>query len=234
VIPRTEQVFTLESSSAEAILRAFSTASVTEPYARARVRVSGRADRAEGFLRLRDTDTSLIAFHEKQLSLAQTILLPTKKSRYLKQEEKKCSFTTRRGCVWASTAVENIHTLQDNPILQARILTVEGSSSTLGVNYTFGEVRPSLRRRRGPRISTLKDDIITTPRPSPPGSSPGVRLEQTARPVTPRPRPAIPRRHQPGPRPRQLNSGDGPTSGRPGQALADQVFFSSQLCLCPC
>jgi hypothetical protein len=32
------------------------------------------------------------------------------------------------------------HTLQDNPILQARILTVEGSSSTLGVNYTFGEV----------------------------------------------------------------------------------------------
>ena len=38
------------------------------------------------------------------------------------------------------------HTLQDDPILQARILTVEGSSSTLGVNYTFGEVRPSLGR----------------------------------------------------------------------------------------
>jgi hypothetical protein len=32
-------------------------------------------------------------------------------------------------------------------------LIVEGSSSTLGVNYTFGEVRPSLRRRRGRRIS---------------------------------------------------------------------------------
>ena len=70
MIPRTEQVFTLESSSAEAILRAFSTASVTESYGRARVRVSGKADRAEGFLRLRDTDTSLIAFREKQLSLA--------------------------------------------------------------------------------------------------------------------------------------------------------------------
>jgi hypothetical protein len=38
------------------------------------------------------------------------------------------------------------HTLQDNPILQARILMVEGSSSTLGVNYTFGEVRPDLGR----------------------------------------------------------------------------------------
>jgi hypothetical protein len=32
------------------------------------------------------------------------------------------------------------HTLQDNPILQARISIVEGSSSTLGVDYTFGEV----------------------------------------------------------------------------------------------
>ena len=63
------------------------------------------------------------------------------------------------------------HTLQDNPILQARILTVEGSSSTLGIDYTFGEVRPSLGRRRGPRISTLKDDVIITPGPSLSGSS---------------------------------------------------------------
>jgi hypothetical protein len=94
------------------------------------------------------------------------------------------------------------YTLQDNPILQARILTVEGSSSTLGVDYTFGEVRPSLERRLGPRISTLKDDVIITPGPSPPGSSPRIRLEQAAWLVTPRPRPAVPRRHQPGPRPR--------------------------------
>jgi hypothetical protein len=206
---------------------------VAESYGRARVRVSGKVDRAEGFLRLRDTDTSLITFREKQLSLAQTILLPTKKSRYSKQEEKKRSFTTRRGCVWASAAAEK-HTLQDNPILQARILTAEGSSSTLGVDYTFGEVRPSLRRRRGPRISTLKDAFIITPGPSPPGSPPRIRLEQAARLVTPRPRPAIPRRHQPGPRPRQIDSGVGPANGRPGQAPANQVFFSSQLCLCPC
>jgi hypothetical protein len=190
------------------------------------VRVSGKADRAEGFLRLWDTDTSLITFREKQLSLAQTILLPTNKSRYSKQEGKKRSFTTRRWCVWASAAKENIHTLQDNPILQARILTVEGSSSTLGVNYTFGEVRPSLGRRSGWRISTLKDDISAKPRPSPPGSSPGIRLEQTARPATPRPRPAASRRHRLGLWPRQLNSGVGPASGQPGQAPADQVFFS--------
>jgi hypothetical protein len=112
------------------------------------------------------------------------------------------------------------HTLQDNLILQARILTTEGSSNTLGVDYTFGEVQPSLGWRRGPRISTLKDDVIITPGPSPPGSSPRIRLEQAARLVTPRPR--------------QINSGVGPANGRPGQAPADQVFFSSQLCLCPC
>jgi hypothetical protein len=140
VIPRTEQVFTLESSSAGTIFRAFSTASVTESYGRVRVRVSGKADRAEGFLRLRDTDTSLITFREKQLSPAQTILLPTNKSGYSKQEEKKRSFTTRGWYVWASAAAESIHTLQDNPILQARTSTVEGGSSTLGVNYTFGGV----------------------------------------------------------------------------------------------
>jgi hypothetical protein len=100
VIPRTEQVFTFGSSSAEAILRAFSTESVTEPHGRVKVRVSGKADRAEGLLRLRDMDTSLITFREKQLSLAQTSLLPTKKSRYSKQEEKGRNFTTQRGCVF--------------------------------------------------------------------------------------------------------------------------------------
>jgi hypothetical protein len=126
------------------------------------------------------------------------------------------------------------HTLQDNPIPQARILTVEGSSSTLGVNYTFGEVRPGLGRRRGPRVSTPKDDFVTTPGLSPPGSSPRIRPEQAAQLATPRPRPAVPRGHQPGPRPRQINSSVGPANGRPGQAPANQVFFSSQLCLCSC
>jgi hypothetical protein len=126
------------------------------------------------------------------------------------------------------------HTLQDNPILQARILTLEGSSSTLGVDNTFGEVRPSLGRRRGLKISTLKDGVITKPGPSLPGSSPGIWLRRAARLVTPRPRPAVRRGHQPDPRPRQVNSGVGPANGQPGQAPADQVFFSGQLCLCSC
>jgi hypothetical protein len=117
------------------------------------------------------------------------------------------------------------HTLQDDPILQAQIVMVEGNSSTLGVGYTFGEVRPSLGRRHGSRTSTLKDNVITKPGPSPPGSSPRIRPEQAARPVTPGPRPAVLRGHQPDPRPRQVNSSVGPANGRPGQAPADQVFF---------
>jgi hypothetical protein len=55
-----------------------------------------------------------------------------------------------------------------------------GSSNTLGINYTFGKVRPSLERQHGRRISTPKDDISTAPGPSPLGSSLGIRLEQTS------------------------------------------------------
>jgi hypothetical protein len=196
------------------------------------VRVSGKADRAEGFLCLWDTDTSLITFRKKQPSLAQDNSVTNEKVQILETRGKEAQlYNTTRVCL--GLGGRRTHTLQDNPILQARILMVEGSSSTLGVNYTFGEVRPSLGRRRGPRISTLKDNIIIMPGPSPPGSSPRIRLEQAAQLVTPRPRPAVPRRHQPDPRPRQIISSVGPANGRPGQAPANQVFFSSQLCLCP-
>jgi hypothetical protein len=224
VILWTEQVFTFESSSAEAILRAFSTASVTEPHGRVRVHVSGKADRAEGLLCLRDTDTSLITFREKQLSLAQTFLLPTKKSQILETRGKETQlYNTARVCLGLGGRKK--HTLQDNPILQARILTAGGSSSTLGIDDAFGEVRPGLGRRRGPRISTLKDDVIAMPGPSPPGSSSGIRPEQAARPVTPGPRPAALQGRQPDPRLRLVSSGVGPANGRPGQAQANQVLF---------
>jgi hypothetical protein len=108
-----------------------------------------------------------------------------------------------------------------------------GSSSTLGVNSTFSEVRPSLGRQHGRRISAPKDDVSATPGLSPPGSPPGIRPEQTARPVAPKPPTTVPRGHQPGSWPRQPDPGAGPASGRLGQAPADEVFFSSQLYLCP-
>ena len=184
VIPRTEQVFTFGSSSAEAILRAFSTESVTGPHGRVKVRVSGEADRAEGLPRLWDTDTSLITFREKQLSLAQTSLLPTK-SPDTRNKRKRDAALQRSEGVCSGLGGRTRHTLQDNLILQARVLTLEGGSNTLGINDNFGEVRPSLGRRRSPRISPLKDDAIATPGQSLPGTSPGIRPEQAARPVTP-------------------------------------------------
>jgi hypothetical protein len=70
----------LGNLSTKTIFQAFSITSLTESYGRVRVHVSGKADRAEGLLRLRDTDTSLITFREKELSLGQTILSPTDKS----------------------------------------------------------------------------------------------------------------------------------------------------------
>jgi hypothetical protein len=66
-----------------------------------------------------------------------------------------------------------------------------GSSSTLGVNSTFGEIRPSLGRQHGRRISAPKDDISTTPGPSPPGAArlvaSATRLRRWSRQWTARP-----------------------------------------------
>jgi hypothetical protein len=127
---------------------------------------------------------------------------------------------------------KNICILQANRSCRLRRRR-RGSSSTLGVNSTFGEVRPNLGRQHGRRISAPKGDVSTTPGPLPPGSPPGIRPEQTPRPAAPKPQPAVPRGHQPSSWPQQLDSGAGPASGRPGQAPADEVFFLSQLCLCP-
>jgi hypothetical protein len=41
------------------------TVPIMESFDQMRAHVRGKADRAEGLLRLRDTDTSLITFHEK-------------------------------------------------------------------------------------------------------------------------------------------------------------------------
>jgi hypothetical protein len=184
VAPRIERVFTFGSPSAEAILRAFSTESATGPHGRVKVRVSGKADRAEGLPRLWDTDTSLITFREKQLSLAQTSLLPTK-SPDTRNKRKGDAALQRSEGVCSGLGGCRRHTLQDTLTLQARVLTLEGGSNTLGIDDTSGEARPSLGRRHGPRFSAPKDDVITTPGQSLPGTSPGIRPEQAARPVTP-------------------------------------------------
>jgi hypothetical protein len=129
-----------------------------------KVRVSGKADRAEGLPRLRDTDTSLITFREKQLSLAQTSLLLTKSPDARKKRKGDAALQRSEG-VFSGLSGRRRHTLQGDLILQARVFTLEGGCSTLGIDDTFSEVRPSLGRRRGP------------------GTSSGIRPEQAARPV---------------------------------------------------
>jgi hypothetical protein len=75
---------------------------------------------------------------------------------------------------------------------------------------------PSAKPDRASNSNTVGGSPLrrttSAPRPGhqPPGSPPGVRLEQTARPVAPKPQPAVPRGHQPGSWPRQLDSGAGP------------------------
>jgi hypothetical protein len=51
--------------------------------------------------------------------------------------------------------------------------SVRGSSSTLGIDSTFGGIRPGLGQQHSRRISTLKEDVKTVSEPSPPGSPPG-------------------------------------------------------------
>jgi hypothetical protein len=215
VIPRTEQVFTFGSSSAEAILRAFLTESVTGPHGRVKVCVSGKADRAEGFPRLRDTDTSLITFREKQLSLAQTSPLPTKKSRYSKQEEKRRNFTMQQGCVFWPRRPQKAHaTRQSDPA---------GS----GLDAGKGAAAPSASTTTSARFDLASDgDAVRRPplRRTTSSPRPGHRRQGLLResglsrrlgrsPLGPRP--TIFQGRQPDPRPRLVNSGVGPANGQP-------------------
>jgi hypothetical protein len=171
VTPWIEQVSTFESPSVKAILRAFSTESVTGPHGWVKVRVSGEADRAEGLPRLRDTDTSLITFREKQLSLVLTSLLPTK-SPDTRNKRKKDTALQRNKGVRSGLDSRTRPTLQDDLTLQARVLMLEWGGDSLGIDSTFGEARLSLGRRRGPRASAPKDDVIIRPEQSQPGTSP--------------------------------------------------------------
>jgi hypothetical protein len=66
------------------------------------------ADRAEGFLRLRDTDTSLVTFRVRQLTLGQVVRLADRQVQVL-ETRKKHDFTPKSPNVQASTATMNKH-----------------------------------------------------------------------------------------------------------------------------
>jgi hypothetical protein len=197
VIPRTEQVFTFGSSSAEAVLQAFSTESVTGPHGRVKVRVSGKADRAEGFPRLRDTDTSLITFREKQLSLTQISLLSTK-SPDARNKRKGDAALQRSEGVFSGLSGRRRHTLQDNLILQARVFTLKRAVAPSASTTPSARSDPA---SDGDAVQGLLRE-----------SGPSRRLGR----LPLGPRPTIFQGRQPDPRPRLIDSGVGPADGQPG------------------
>jgi hypothetical protein len=187
VIPQTEQVFTFGSSSAETILQAFSTGSVTGPHGRAKVYVSGKADRAEGLPRLWDTDTSLITFREKKLSPTQTSLLPTE-SPDARNKRKEDAALQRSEGVFSGLGDRGRHTLQDNLILQARVFTPKGAAT------------PSASTMSSARSDPASDGDAV--RGLLPESGPSRRLGR----LPLGPRPSIFQGRQPDPRPRLIDS----------------------------
>jgi hypothetical protein len=130
-----------------------------------KVRVSGKADRAEGFPRLWDTDTSLVPSarsnsrsHKHPCCRQRVQMLETR-------GKKDAASQARRGCVFWPRRPQKAHaTRRSDPAGLG--LHAEGSRSTLGIDGVFSKVRPSLGRRRAP------------------GTPPGIRPEQAARPVT--------------------------------------------------
>ena len=64
----------------------------------------------------------------------------------LETRGKKTQLRKRGEGVFSGLGGRRRHTLQDNLILQARVFTLKGGCSTLGIDDTFSEVRPSLGR----------------------------------------------------------------------------------------
>jgi hypothetical protein len=126
-------------------------------------------------------------------------------------------------CLGLGGRKKHMHTTGE-PILQTQT-SMEGEQQHPRRQLHLCEVRPSLERQHGRRISAPKDDVSSTPGPSLPRSPPGTQPEQTARPAAPKRQPTVLRGHQPGSWPRQPDSDAGPASGRPGQAPADEVSF---------
>ena len=122
----TERVITFGSSPAEAVLQAFSTKSGTGPHGRVKVRVSGKADRAEGFPRLWDTDTSLVP-SAKSNSRSHKHPCYRQSPDARNKRKKGRSFASAARACSSGLGGRRKHTLQDDLILQARVFTPKGA-----------------------------------------------------------------------------------------------------------
>jgi hypothetical protein len=91
-----------------------------------KVRVSGKADRAEGFPRLWDTDTSLVPF-AKSNSRSHKHPCYRQSPDARQQEEKRRGFASAARVCSSGLGGRRKHTLQDDLILQARVFPLKGA-----------------------------------------------------------------------------------------------------------
>jgi hypothetical protein len=164
--------------------------------------------------------------------LGQTILLPTNKSRYSKQGEKKHSFTTRRRYVWASTATKKHTHTTDKLFLQDQTSVGEQQHPRRQLHLRRNPTRP--------RTATRLEDLhlegtcwhhawtiaarVSSGNPARADGSTGRSVASASYPPRTSARlMALATRLRRRSRQRTARPGSGRRS-----------FFLSQLCLCPC
>ena len=193
--PWTERVITFGSSPAEAVLQAFSTKSGTGPHGRVKVRVSGKPDRAEGFPRLWDTDTSLVP-SARSNSCPHIHPCYRQKVQMLEIRGKETQlYNTARVC-FSGPGGRRKHTLQDDLILQARVFTLKGAVAPSA--STTSPAKPDPASGGDPAQGLLQE------------SGPSRRLDRL--PLGPRSTDFQGR--QPDPRPRLIDFGVGSADGQ--------------------
>jgi hypothetical protein len=133
---------------------------------RIRAHVSGKADRAEGLLRLRDTDTSLVTFREKITLTEISDSATDEQVRILEMGGKETQlYNTTTKCSGLGGRERHIHV--QNKLLQQDQASPEGGAAPLASSPPSAPFPPSARSTPASdgdasgRISTSKEDAIT-------------------------------------------------------------------------
>jgi hypothetical protein len=129
------------------------------------VHVSGEDDRAEGFLRLRDTDTTLITFHEK-VTLARISDSATDEQVLILETRGKETqlYNTTIICLGLGGRKKHTHTT-DKLFLQVQTSTEGAAAPSVSFPPSAGS-SPALGGDTGGRIPTSREDVSATLGPS--------------------------------------------------------------------
>jgi hypothetical protein len=183
------------------------------------VHVSGKADQAEGFLRLWDTDTSLITFRKKVTLARISDSATDKQVRILETRGKETQLYKHDNKMFRPQWPRNTYAYYRQTVPASSDIG-RGSSNTLGVVSTFGGIWPGLGRRHGRKDLHLEGGrqdrawALTTRVSAGVPARADTSVGRSVASASCSPRTSA------GSRPRQRDSGIGPAHGRPGQAPA--------------